>query len=259
MISIPSSAARQRAHRLRFASRAVAIAAIVAIGCCVVELPQSPLAGRAHVGDSATESQPAGLLSMALRPDSGVQLRGSASIGGWNSKSGDIHAIIHLDLDRQKLQSLFDDVQAGRLPPLPAFPLASTAPTAVNLAVPVRSFHGGSKGMDRDMQAALKAAQHRDISYALDSILSVTLSPVDGRPALVVQTRGRLTVAGCERTTVIDAIICRDALGSYRIHAAKNLLMSDFGVQPPTALFGLIQAHDVMTVEFDLDLIALAR
>ncbi|MGH9361260.1 MAG: hypothetical protein ACRD2T_05030, partial [Thermoanaerobaculia bacterium] len=46
----------------------------------------------------------------------------------------------------------------------------------------------------------------------------------------------------------------RLGLGRYRITGALELKMTDFGIQPPTALMGLIRAGDGLRVRFDLRL-----
>jgi hypothetical protein len=40
----------------------------------------------------------------------------------------------------------------------------------------------------------------------------------------------------------------------FRIRAELPLKMTDFGVTPPTALFGAVRAHDALEVRFDLTL-----
>jgi hypothetical protein len=40
--------------------------------------------------------------------------------------------------------------------------------------------------------------------------------------------------------------------GTYQATGSLPLLMSDFGIDPPTAMFGLIKVHDQITVRFKL-------
>ena len=119
----------------------------------------------------------------------------------------------------------------------------------------IKSFRGGNRGMDRDMQNALHAEQHPDIVYVLKGLQSaeVCSDPSSHQPAVRLEVLGELSVAGVQRDTVTVAIIHRDARGHYIVHAEQPMLMSDFEVKPPSALFGLIEAHNEMTVAFDLD------
>ncbi len=245
--------------RLSYPLRIVAVLGVLALGCAVATIRHNVPEARKITAATTAPAPPddPGLLRMAVDGSSDVRLQGTTSIGAWLSKSRDVDAKVVVDMDRSTLNHIFDDVSADYLPELPALPIAVSSPAVVKLVVPVKSFKGGSKGMDHDMQAALKASEHPDIKYILDSVQSVSLAmdSKSERPALEIMTHGRLSVAGVEKQTSIDALVFRDPQGRIVVHAAKQLLMSDFDVKPPTALFGLIRAHNAMIVDFDLDFV----
>jgi hypothetical protein len=61
-----------------------------------------------------------------------------------------------------------------------------------------------------------------------------------------------LTIAGTERLVSLTVQGQQRANGAYQATGSLPLLMSDFGIDPPTAMLGLIKAHDEITVRFKL-------
>jgi len=118
------------------------------------------------------------------------------------------------------------------------------------LLVPVRGFDCGKARMNKDFVAALKVEAHPQIRFRLNEA-ELTASANDAGWGHLRVT-GRLTIAGTERTVTMHVKGQRSADGTYRATGELPLLMSDFGIDPPTALFGLIKAHDPITVRFDL-------
>jgi hypothetical protein len=189
-----------------------------------------------------------------------VKLEGTSTIGMWTCRSGEIQGRMTLDADEAQLTRLFDSIEAQT-------PNAGENPIPLNLAVrrlpvadisvPVMSLHGDSIGMDHDMQNALKAAEYPAIEYVFQNLKQVTIQhdPASGRPELKLSTVGSLHMAGAERTIPMNVIVRRDATGHFLVRAQATMMMTDFGVTPPVALFGLIKGGDEVRVFFYLDLV----
>lgn len=204
----------------------------------------------------AVDTLPGVLRFELITDNSQVRLRGTTNLSEWNSVTEDIRATIRLRTDLSSINAVFARIEAEAKADLPPLPLTLASPSDVQITIPVKSFRGDSAGMDRDMQKALKANEHPDISYSLKEVQTISASDQlqEHRPVLVVRGLGDLNVAGVQQESVTDATIYRDAQGHFIIHAEEPLKMSDFGIEPPTALFGLIHAQNSMTVTFDLDL-----
>jgi polyisoprenoid-binding protein YceI len=197
-------------------------------------------------------------------PDSAsrVELQGTTNISSWSSKSSDIHGSVVLDTNAAELSALFNRIQFAA--PDDANPInpdllkiSFRSPVIAEISVPILSLHGDSAGMDRDMQNALKAAQHPAIEYTFQQVQQASLqwdSP-DHPPGLNLSVVGKLSVAGVWRTITMDVIVKRDSRGHFIARAQTTILMTDFGVTPPVALLGLIKAADKVDVIFDLDLV----
>ena len=50
----------------------------------------------------------------------------------------------------------------------------------------------------------------------------------------------------------IDATIASEADGALRVKGSKEILMSDFGVRPPTLMMGTLKVRDRVVVNFDV-------
>jgi len=128
-----------------------------------------------------------------------------------------------------------------------------TSEAVVNVTVGVKNLDCGKKGMNNDMYEALKANKHPNIHYhLLDAHLVNSPSAVDSAGWLKIQTVGELEIAGTRRK--IEMVLNGQIIGNnrYRVRGSKKINMLDFGVQPPTALMGLVKAHKDLVVHFDL-------
>jgi hypothetical protein len=201
---------------------------------------------------SADSSGPTAVYILAAGSE--VILQGTTSVGSWSSRSSQALARIVLDADGSAVPTLFDNLQAGKISAdqLRIFPARLAK---AELSVPVMSLQGDSQGMDGDMQSALKAAQYPSIKYQLEKVqdAQVRQDPKTGKPELLLNVVGALSIAGVQRKFVSDLTIQRDARGHYLVAAQNPILMTDFGVAAPTALFGLIRARDSLSVIFHLD------
>lgn len=197
-------------------------------------------------------------------PNSRVELRGTATIGSWKSSSADIHGKIALDTDMSAIDTIFDQLQTAapdqRQPHDPPLAhLTMNSPPVVRISVPITSLHGDSNGMDRDMRRALRADQYPFIEFIFEKLQPrATLllwNSQDHQMTLRLTITGQLYMAGASRSITMDVFISRDSHRHVLARAQTFLLMSDFGVTPPSALFGLIKADNQVSVQFDLDLV----
>lgn len=119
----------------------------------------------------------------------------------------------------------------------------------VRVSVPVRDLDCGQRRMNRDLFESLKAEDHPNIRFEYLRTLHVE-PDLDWDRRIQLQVEGDLEVAGVTRTIRIHATGTRSDEGSLTIEGEKGILMSDFSIDPPTGLLGLIRAHDQLTVHF---------
>lgn len=231
--------------------------AFIALGACVINASH-PQAFRSNAGSVASPPQPARVLGDELQfvpgPGSRAELQGSTSVGSWTSRSTDIQGQILLSTQADAIEDLFDRIH--NVDPTPALDLPLRAAPIAKISVPVDSLHGDSAGMDHDMRQALKAGEHPFIQFDYQRVERATVisDPANHQSELKLRVSGNLTLAGVTRPIAMDAIVRRDSRRHFRAEAQATLMMSDFGVTPPVALFGLIKAGDKVHVVFELAL-----
>ena len=93
--------------------------------------------------------------------------------------------------------------------------------------------------MDKKMHAALKKDEHPKILFELHEVKNTSI--------LV----GSLSIAGAKNEVEIESEIIIDGT-SIKLTGAKKITLQDFGMTPPTAMFGQIIVGDEVTVQFDL-------
>lgn len=117
--------------------------------------------------------------------------------------------------------------------------------------IPVRGFECGNRRMNADLYDALDAKDHPFIRFELAEAEALRLrADSAGRNSLRVT--GYLMLAGTRKPVEVHVRWWRSAEGQVRAYGEKALRMSDFGIEPPTALLGLIKARDRITVRFEL-------
>jgi hypothetical protein len=120
---------------------------------------------------------------------------------------------------------------------------------SLQINIPVDGFECGRSRMNRDLRKALKSDQYPNITFVFEHAES---ADHNSEVYSSFSVTGQLTVAGVTRQ--IRFITEGKVLGNGKMRArgSKKILMSDFGVEPPTGLFGLVKADDELTVHFDL-------
>jgi len=120
------------------------------------------------------------------------------------------------------------------------------------LKIPVQSLKDPNEpALDGSLWNDLKYKQYPDIVFSLSTCTATPDPSVAGRYEVVAQ--GKLTIAGKEVPESIQAIV--DVKGdTLKIAGSKDLLMSDFGIAPPTMFFGTIKTGDKVTIRWDLSL-----
>lgn len=189
---------------------------------------RSPLAFLAILLALSSWSPPAAAQETYLTaPESRIRIEGTSTLDSFLCETDEIVGAAELD-------EAVDQEQAGE-------------PSA-QLKADVDSFDCGKTRMNRDMQAALKAQEHPSIEFRLSDVQVLEINGAD----YMLRVSGRLIIAGTERDVALDVRGSTLENGRVRAHGAVDLLMTDFGIDPPSALFGLVRAHDQIKVTFDV-------
>ena len=115
---------------------------------------------------------------------------------------------------------------------------------AFEIAIPAKSLASKKDGLDKNMHAALKAAEYPEITFKL---LRFENRPA---PATGLRAIGVLRVAGVDRQVAID-ITSERKDATLLVKGTLALLMTDFGIAPPKAMLGMLKTDPKVTVTFE--------
>jgi polyisoprenoid-binding protein YceI len=119
------------------------------------------------------------------------------------------------------------------------------------ITVPVAGFDCGMSRMNRDFYNALRGDSHPSIRFELDHAGVLDASSEVGAWVPVVAV-GMLHLAGVTQRVAVRAEGQQLRDGRVRIRGQHPLLMSDFGIEPPSGLLGLVRASDRVVARFDI-------
>ena len=127
----------------------------------------------------------------------------------------------------------------------------------VLLKIPIKSFDCAHSRMNQDMYEALKSDTYDFITFEFENAQPVEKDQsgadklfADGYEPFLIE--GVLSVSGVDRVVTLTVRGRQEEQNRYRIKGEKKISMKDYEIEPPTALMGLIRAHDDLTVFFDL-------
>ncbi|UJH90754.1 YceI family protein [Antarcticibacterium sp. 1MA-6-2] len=116
----------------------------------------------------------------------------------------------------------------------------------LEFAVQAESLKSGKSGMDKNTYKALKTDSNKDITYKLNKVNNIDCVTAG---SCKVTTSGTLTIAGTSKPVEItfDAKVTGDKV---TLTGSKSLKMTEFKVDPPTAMFGTITTGDQVNIKF---------
>lgn len=167
---------------------------------------------------------------MDLQVESRLWVGGTSSVRGWECKATTFSATV------ESAPNASATVLAGE-----------KAVGAVNLTVPVDKMECGNGQMNGHMRKALKLEEHPQITFSLTSY-----ELGRSNDSLLVMMAGSLTLGGSEKPIELVGLAASGPDGTLRVTGTYPLKMTDFGLKPPTLMFGRIKVHDLVKVGFDV-------
>lgn len=118
--------------------------------------------------------------------------------------------------------------------------------TQLEFTVKAESLKSGKSGMDKNTYKALNTDKHKQITYKLNKVNNLDCVSAG---SCKVTTSGTLTIAGNSKPIDItfDAKVTGDKI---TFTGSKAIKMSEYKVDPPTAMFGTITTGDQVTIKF---------
>jgi len=120
-----------------------------------------------------------------------------------------------------------------------------------------RALDCGHKGMNKDMYQTLEADQHPTIDIKLEAVrYQPGYSPEFCSEWVTMLASANLTVAGRTKRVHLQIQGKQTGEDQYRFRSQLPIQMTDFGIEPPTALLGLVKVDNEITIHLDLTLTA---
>ena len=114
----------------------------------------------------------------------------------------------------------------------------------VALTIPVESIKSGKAAMDKNTYEALQEEKYPNIQFTLQDIKSL-------EPGKISAT-GKLSMTGTTQLVELSAEYNIPYPGQISLHGSHTMKMTDFGIAPPTAVFGTIKTGDEITIDYTL-------
>lgn len=170
---------------------------------------------------------------LVLRPESRLWLEGSSNLHDWSCDATEVSAEMIVRTNR-------DSSTQAETP---------TTVDRVTVSVPVQRIECANRQMNGNLRKTLRAKDHPVIEF---SMTGGELGAPAEKGRLTVSARGDLTVAGTTLAIALEAEGRDTGDGALRITGAQEILMTDYGISPPTALMGLLKTDNRVLVRFDL-------
>ena len=171
---------------------------------------------------------------VAGRVESRLWIEGSSNLSRWSCKATSVDAAIYVDSNAADFATLVRHVRS------------------VTVRVPVAALTCGHAPMDRSLRAALNAD---DAPASANIVATLDAITGDDSASHTVHTAGSLRLAGRENAVKVDL---STSLGDDGLEARGELpiRMSEYGIVPPTGLFGAIRCADRVVVKFALTVVS---
>ena len=119
--------------------------------------------------------------------------------------------------------------------------------TRSRMSIPIRSFDCGSKPISKDFWKTLKSESHPNMELNF-----ISLGNLDRKDKSNIKGVVEITLAGITTRYAICYQVSLKDNGDILLKGMRSVSFSDFQLDPPEKLKGLIKVKEVLNVEFNL-------
>jgi hypothetical protein len=180
---------------------------------------------------------PAALLVQT--PDVTIDVESTSRI--WVKGTSSVRAFeCQVPVFESRMVSASDDAVAAIL-------AGEKAIDSIALAIPSMSLDCRNGSMNGHMRKAINAADGDTIGFTVSSY-----SLTSAEQGMNVTLEGSLALGGVTKPVTVAALAKAGPEGTVQVTGSHELNMRDYGLKPPTLMFGTMKVHDKVTVGFDL-------
>ena len=167
---------------------------------------------------------------LVLQPQSRLWIDGTSSIRSFSCKAGEVSAAIEASGPNAIAQLLIGDKGVK----------------TVHVTVPAEQLDCGNGTMNEHMRKAIKLSEHKSIEFRLENYdVARNAESVSGT------INGTLLLGGVTRPVTLKAEGEAQG-GMLHITGSYDLDMTEYGLKPPTLMFGRIKVGKTVKVNYDL-------
>ncbi|MFB6317800.1 YceI family protein [Saccharicrinis sp. FJH54] len=156
---------------------------------------------------------------------SNLLVKGTSSLHDWEMEAKDVSCYTATEFENNELKTF----------------------ESISFVCKSNSLKSEHSMMDDKAYDALKVKKHPEIIFKLDasSIKNNTDRDFDGL------LKGTLTLSGVSKKIEVPVTGTLSSSNQFEAKGSLSLKMSDYDIDPPTAMFGTITTGDKITVEYD--------
>ncbi|MEG9327156.1 YceI-like domain-containing protein [Salinimicrobium catena] len=155
---------------------------------------------------------------------SNLKVEGTSNIHDWEMTAKDFQGTMKVEMEDGQLVKI----------------------DQLDFAVVAESLKSGKGGMDKNAYKALNTDDHKKITYKLEKVNNIDCT---SSSSCKVTTSGYLTIAGTRK--LVDITFDAKVNGNQiTLSGSKKINMTDYKVDPPTAMFGTITTGEEVNIKF---------
>jgi len=167
---------------------------------------------------------------LMLQPQSRLWIDGTSTIRSFTCRAGEVNAVVEVS-------------GANAIPTLLA---GEKGVKAVQVTVPAEKLDCGNGKMNDHMRNALKVTESPTITFTL-----TTYDVAKNADGISGTINGTLDLGGVKKPIALQATGASEG-GMLHINGVYELRMTDYGLKPPSLMFGRIKVGETVKVGFDL-------
>lgn len=186
----------------------------------------SAACGRAAAAESASKGTDGSRHFVGTYKETLVTINGTSNLHNWTVKGGVIDGEVNIAVDPQ------GQIKLG----------------TIQVSIPVVSLKSSEgSGMDKTMYDAMDKTHHPTVTYSLTKATPKGPTAPAAGP-LHFETVGQLSISGQKHEVKLDVVVVLTG-NHLTITTETALKMTDYGIKPPVAMFGMVKSGDAVTVK----------
>ena len=116
----------------------------------------------------------------------------------------------------------------------------------LQVSIPAESLESGKGGMDKNAYKALNTNKHKNIEFKLDEVKKIE---ANGSNSFKVNGLATLKISGVSKQVPVEFTAKLNG-NKLEINGEESLNMTNYKIDPPTAMFGTITTGEEVTIKF---------